>query len=262
VKSAFLFLFLSLSLHVVVAQDEYDSTAVVVEEEYVQTDSIAAILDDDDINPMHGTNDSLVINERDFSAAELEELKKEIHYQFQKPPTFGQTLWEQILRWIAEFFGSLWNVSTDTNWGKLFTYLMTLAVVVLVIFVMLKLNAYKIFYSGQGVPMKYSEVDEDIHQIDFEREIQLAIKEQNYRRGIRLLFLFSLKKLSDKQHIVWEQGKTNHEYVNELRVPELKEPFSQLSYYFDYAWYGNFDVNRDLFERVNNIFNHLKGKVK
>jgi hypothetical protein len=50
--------------------------------------------------------------------------------------------------------------------------------------------------------------------------------------------------------------------VNELRVPELKEPFSQLSYYFDYAWYGNFDVNRDLFERVNNIFNHLKGKVK
>jgi hypothetical protein len=57
VKSAFLFLFLSLSLHVVVAQDEYDSTAVVVEEEYVQTDSIAAILDDDDINPMHGTND-------------------------------------------------------------------------------------------------------------------------------------------------------------------------------------------------------------
>jgi hypothetical protein len=61
---------------------------------------------------------------------------------------------------------------------------------------------------------------------------------------------------------VWEQGKTNHEYVNELRVPELKEPFSQLSYYFDYAWYGNFDVNRDLFERVNNIFNHLKGKVK
>jgi hypothetical protein len=244
------------------AQEPNDSIST--DDSYVELDSTSTEEESSDkpLDQVQGLDDSTAVNERDFSEAELQSLKEEIKYDFREPPTFGETLWDQIADWIDDFFASLWDKSVGTNWGKLLTYLMTITLVAVGIFVMLRLNAYKIFYSGRNVPLKYSEVDENIHQIDFEREIQAAIRDHNYRRGVRLLYLYALKQLSDGQYIVWEQGKTNHEYLNELQSHELKDGLSKLGYYFDYAWYGNFDVSRDLFEKVNGIFNQWRVKVK
>ncbi|HCM77624.1 MAG TPA: DUF4129 domain-containing protein, partial [Cytophagales bacterium] len=68
---------------------------------------------------------------------------------------------------------------------------------------------------------------------------------KKYRNGIRLIFLYALKMLADKQYIQWQAGKTNHDYSDELGAGELKTNYNQLSRYFEYAWYGNFLIEED-----------------
>ena len=74
-------------------------------------------------------------------------------------------------------------------------------------------------------------------------------------------FYMRLKFSPTKNYITWEQGKTNHEYVAEVKEETLRKWLHQLSFYFDYAWYGNFQVNRDTFNKVQSTFQDFKSKL-
>ena len=88
-----------------------------------------------------------------------------------------------------------------------------------------------------------------------------SVEKNDYRLGVRLVFLYALKTLSDKGLIQWDQGKTNHDYLNELRVTELQKGFNELNFYFEYAWYGNFNITPNVFSHVRRIFEEWKRSV-
>jgi hypothetical protein len=210
-----------------------------------------------------GEADSLNVTPRSFDEQKVSELRDDPTLQYKEAPTVAESLWDRVMAWIGEFFNSLFTNAVGTNWGRLFAYLLGIAIVVVIIMLILRVNAFKVFYTGEGAStFRSTVIEENIHEIDFEKEIQKAIQENDYRKGVRLIFLFALKILSDKNLIAWEQGKTNHDYVNELSARDLKKGLHELSFYFDYAWYGNFKVSRDLFGRVQHIFNDWKEKVK
>ena len=120
-------------------------------------------------------------------------------------------------------------------------YIVGIVLLTVLIMMLLKVNAFKVFYSGQGAnTFTYSALDENIHEMDFEKLIQEATGKNDYRLGVRLVFLYALKMLSDKNLIHWDQGKTNHDYLDELSATEIKTGFNELNSYFEYAWYGNF----------------------
>jgi hypothetical protein len=68
--------------------------------------------------------------------------------------------------------------------------------------------------------------------------------------------------LADKRFIRWEQGKTNHDYLAELTQQDLKTGFNELNYYFEYAWYGNFAVNHNLFLKVQDVFREWQNRMR
>ena len=140
-------------------------------------------------------------------------------------------------------------------------YLIGIPLLIVLILMLLKVNAFRVLFSGTGVPQKYQVLEENIHEMDFEKLLAESVQQQDYRRGVRLLFLYALKLLSDRELIQWESGKTNHDYVGEIETSELKPGFNELSYYFDYAWYGNFNINRQTFDKAHEAFNHWKKKL-
>lgn len=246
-------LFFALCFQYATAQVEIDSLVVEAEEYY----------DDETREDLTGVNDSTPVENRKFSETELQSLKEDPDFDFKETPTVAESLWDRLLRWLSDFFATLVDGAFNVNWVKILIYAIVLAVLVVIVMMILKVDAFKIFYSGQGAStVRYDLFDENIHEIDFDAAIQDAVNKQDYRKGIRLLFLFALKILSDKHLITWEQGKTNHEYVGELQVGEVKAGLIELSYYFDYAWYGNFVVSRTMFEKVNDIFNTWKNTVR
>ena len=212
--------------------------------------------------PNSGKADSSVVAARPFNESTLDDLRQDSDLQYKEPPTIGENFFERFWRWLGELLGSIFRNATYTDWGRVVSFILGIAVLVLVIMMILKIDAFKVFYSGEGAnKLQYNVLDENIHEIDFETEIQKALDMNDQRRAVRLVFLYALKILSDKQYINWEQGKTNHEYVRELKDENLRPGFDQLSYYFDYAWYGNFHVTREVFDQVNGVFKDWKRKA-
>lgn len=210
-----------------------------------------------------GAPDSLKIDVRGFNPEKLSDLKSDSSLQYKEPPTIAESLWDRLMLWLRQLFASLFQNAITTDWGRVFAYVVGILVIIIIMMMILKVNAFKIFYSGQGANlMAHSILDENIHEMDFDKLIQEAVAQGDYRKAIRLLFLNSLKMLADKNFIHWEQGKTNHDYLTELKTPDLKAGFNELNFYFEYAWYGNFTINHEMFLKVQHVFSDWRRKIR
>lgn len=205
--------------------------------------------------------DSAAVELRSFSKSAIDELKKSGDFDYRQPPTVAESLWDRFIIWLSELINWLLNGAVTTDWGRVLLYTLAIIVMVVIVMLLLKVDALRVFYSGADKGGLNYALEENIHEMDFESLIREALEKKEYRLGVRLTFLYALKLLSDKQHIDWRPGKTNHEYMLELDRQELKTGFNELSFYFDYAWYGDFTVNQALYERVNTIFTDWRTKV-
>ncbi len=207
--------------------------------------------------------DTSTIFLRNFDTETVEELKEDSELQYKETPTVAESIWDRFLLWLNQLVQAIFESAVTTDWGRVLMYFVGIIILVVLIMMLLKVNAFKVFYSGQGAnTFNYSALDENIHEMDFEKLIQEATRQNDYRLGVRLLFLYALKMLSDKNLIHWNQGKTNHDYIDELKTKDVKAGFNELNFYFEYAWYGNFNINQETFYRVQVIFDEWKGKLK
>lgn len=98
------------------------------------------------------------------------------------------------------------------------------------------------------------EDDDNIEDIDFDNLLKRAISNDNYRLAIRYYYLILLKKLAIKKYIEYHKDKTNSEYLFELKSKQIKKEFSYLSYIYSYVWYGEFHVNEQKFNVIENKY--------
>jgi hypothetical protein len=227
----------------------------------VEADTTVQIPYQPEIAP-HVAADTTSIDARVFSDTLLNDLKHDPDFQYKQPPTIAESLWDRFLMWLDEALSYLLKQAVDTNWGRVIVYALALGLLVVLIMMLLKVDAFRILFSAQGSQLNPVVIDENIHEMDFDKLIHEAIQQHDYKRGVRLLFLYSLKLLADKDYIHWESGKTNHEYVAELQSHELKKGLNELSFYFDYAWYGNFVITADTFKKAETSFRNWKQLVR
>ena len=205
--------------------------------------------------------DTLKVTIRKFDEARLEELRKNKDFHYTEAPTVGESLWERFWKWLLGIILEIFRGAVTTNWGRVLLYAGCLVVVVVVVMALLKVDAFKVLFKGAGVSSGGGVFHEDIHTMDFEALIKEAVAKKDFRNAVRLVFLHSLKLLADGQHIRWQPGKTNHDYLAELKEAELKPGLGELSFYFDYAWYGGFFISESQFVRVQHIFNQWRGGI-
>lgn len=83
-------------------------------------------------------------------------------------------------------------------------------------------------------------VEEDnIYGIDFHSTIDQALKVGNYREAVRLVYLQTLRHLSDAGKIDWQPAKTPSQYLNEYNG----RPFHRLTTTFVRIRYGGYDAD-------------------
>lgn len=209
-----------------------------------------------------GINDTLRINTRSFANTDVDKLKSDPDLNYEQPPTVAESLWDRFKQWLAWFFSTLFENAATTDLGRLIMYLLAGILLIVVIMMLLKVNAFKVFYSGADqAKQTYQVFHENIHEMDFEKLIQEAAEKNEFRLATRLIFLHALKLLSDKHLIDFNPGKTNHDYVEELKNQDLKTGLNELSFFFDYAWYGNFSISDTQFQKIKNTFAVWRTKV-
>lgn len=112
---------------------------------------------------------------------------------------------------------------------------------------------------NQPVAVNLDNVEEHIHEADFELMIRETEQAGNTRQSIRLYYLWLLKTFTDKGFIEWHPEKTNADYAREIKDDAKKEDFRYLSYLYNHIWYGEFSINDEESHKARQAFlNHLK----
>ncbi|MBL4675342.1 MAG: DUF4129 domain-containing protein [Mucilaginibacter sp.] len=201
---------------------------------------------------------------RHFDATAINEFKKQPEFNYNDNYS-GPSLWTRFWKW----FWSLFDFGKTTTgysrfwvWvGRILKYLVIVGGVGALVLLILKsagidLGLFRKRSRSAGIP--YGEFDENIHEIDFAKDIEQAASAGNYKLAVRLLYLRTLKQLNDNGLIEWQPNKTNQAYVMELSNSPNQDIFKQLTNQFEYVWYGDFAVTGDSYKNISQMFGSFK----
>lgn len=198
------------------------------------------------------------VNTVKFDQSALKGYREDPDYAYSLPPEQRIGLLQLILlkieEWLYQLFGNR-GVANFFLWFLIVVVTVGLGWVLVVVF---GGSTSKIFFNPERSKLAYSVEEEDLDKIDFAMQIDEALRGQSYRKVIRLTYLYAIKLLTNKALIDWKPWKTNHDYMYELKSPAIRDDFSELSYYFDYVWYGDFTADRSLCDEAVNVIKHLK----
>jgi hypothetical protein len=202
------------------------------------------------------------IDVRSFDQSALSEYRAQKEFRYTDTVSLKASLWNRFWMWFWQQFGNLFFNSTS---GTIFKYLGITVGICVVLFVIVKLSGMDLMQiitgKSPGVDVPYSETLENIHEIDFDQNIEDAVNSKNYRLAVRLLYLKSLKRLSDSGMIDWQINKTNSVYVNELNHPAKKTVFLKLTHQFEYIWYGEYFLERPGYQHIESSFKEFMKKI-
>lgn len=208
-----------------------------------------------------------------LSKEKIEKFRQEKAFDYSRNKV-EENWWTAFKNWVSHHWNKFWDnlikLSPAGSWIRgviiFLKYALILALVGLVIWLFIKLNPG----SALLKPKKLSEVmlsedEEIIERKDIPKLIAKAQKAGNYRLAIRFYYLWILKLLRDHELIDYQAQKTNQEYEKELKDPKLIGSFSELTYLYDFVWYGEFEVEKNEYDHLQKRFvqmeNHLKNKA-
>lgn len=267
-KKIFIFLSILLGLNTIIYALPIDS---IID----NTQNVLLIQDDDTIvqKDSYYLYDTAFVEKRSFDQDKLTKYRTDSRYEYElreiKEDDEQFSWWDKlkyrIARWIIEFLSSFYSTFTTEDGSlSIIFYLAAIVLVSLIAFFLLRTIQGKILRKGKGKKseLEYETFTEDIHEMDFDTLLEEAIKSQLYRRAVRILFLKSLKELTDKQFIQWEENKTNRDYVYEIKSQKLRDNFENISNVFEYVWYGEVELNTENFTQVQQEFRTFSKQIQ
>ena len=169
--------------------------------------------------------------------------------QLQQDPRYAYAIEEQkpsLLDELLDWIGEQLSEHLDANisfYRPVFYSLCTLAVIILVWWLVRSGVLQRLLAILKKEDVSIEEAEENIHVIDFEAEIARARSAGDYTRASRLLYLQTLKQLSDARRIDWQPQKTPAQYTREVSGMA----FLQLTNHFVRIRYGGFEADEQLF---------------
>ncbi|MCD8080094.1 MAG: DUF4129 domain-containing protein [Bacteroides sp.] len=154
-------------------------------------------------------------------------------------------LLDVISAFLRLIFGKQVSISTT---HIVLVVCLVLFVVLLIWYLYRKRDRWIGFFRASSVP--YEVTPDTIYGVDFDADIQQAVSQSNYKEAVRLVYLQTLRNLSDRELIFWELYKTPTEYIYELKEEGLRTLFRQLTNRFLEVRYGNFQATRSTYDQV------------
>lgn len=157
-----------------------------------------------------------------------------------------------ILELIQRHFREMLRKILGSHFAQEYSDLILVTVAV----VLLLLIAWFIYRKHSGLFMRsprdnapYTVEEDTIYGVDFSARIGDALAREDYREAVRLLYLQTLKQLSDVGRIDWQPYKTPTQYNKEVNTRDFK----QLTSHFLRVRYGNFEASEELFRQMQNL---------
>lgn len=128
---------------------------------------------------------------------------------------------------------------------------------------------FRLFLSEKGMfaaPLRNKRLiaeEEDLSDDEtLVQKITEAEKSGNYRLAVRYTYLQALNYLASRNWIQLSPDKTNYQYLRELSNKPFRNDFARVTLHYEYAWYGNFSIDPDLYSTIKNEFRTFQQKIR
>lgn len=174
----------------------------------------------------------------------------------------GKTFWEKLKERIRKLLSILFGWDKDYKIGNatnIAFYVLSGIIILVVIYFIVRFiisHEGKWFFlrKNEEIVIDVNDLEQLIQYADFEKMISETEKQGDTRQSIRLYYLWLLRTLNEKKIIEWNIQKTNADYMNEIKIGEVKNHFTYLSYLFNYIWYGEFSITDTDYVNAKNAF--------
>ena len=172
------------------------------------------------------------------------------------------TWFDVVARWFNRLINTVFSGKFEQQVTTPFLIFIFLLILFATLFFLYKKRPELFIRSKKTAPLPYSIEEENIRKIDFEQEIASALQNRDYRLTIRLLYLQTLRFLSDNNLIDWQIHKTPMEYLYEITDQEMRQPFRVFTNHFLHVRYGNYPASFELYETMLDIQTGICQKKK
>ena len=147
---------------------------------------------------------------------------------------------------------------------KIVLWLLAVAIVVFVVYKLFLGKGALFLKSRKNIDAVIDLEEEQVTADRYEGLIKKAEGEKNYRLAVRYLHLQALHHLSEKGHLRMGTEKTNYQYTAELRKarPAIARSFADLTYKYEYIWYGEYMVTETMYMAVREAFAQFNNEIK
>lgn len=106
-------------------------------------------------------------------------------------------------------------------------------------------------------------VEEEIitKESDFDALIKQSLQSGNYRQAVRYQYLRTLHLLAEKDMVQLAPDKTNFQYVSEIANRNHQQSFASLTLNYEYVWYGEFEIDKNIYDKIESNFRSLNQKI-
>lgn len=253
-----LFLFLLFASLNAKAQDDtlvYDSSVNIIKEAVKEVDPPDETANQYFLNKWQGGSDSFKVEQRHVPGRLVKEMQNDDDFWYantdikkEKPELeksnyvpLGRRSWFQTLLWliiIGGFAAAIMWYLAGSNVG---------------------------LFRKRSIenPVDLSdEIPEDIFAINYQKEIDKAAAQGNYRLAVRLMFLRLLKNLAEKNIIQYKQDRTNFDYLLQLQATAYYSHFFRITRNYEYSWYGHFDVSEEAYKIIQRDFDQFDRQLR
>lgn len=183
----------------------------------------------------------------------------EFVYEYKTPE---KNAWDRFKEWLANVFKDLFRFSsneTSMNFVSILLKVLAVLIIVAVIYLIAKalINKEGQWIFGKDSNRKtvyYTDIEKNIHLLDFKKLIEESLEKGDKRLCIRYYYLWLLKVMAQNHYIEWDIEKTNSDYLYEIQSPTHKQEFTYLSYLYNYIWYGEFEIDDNMFQKAQISF--------
>ena len=205
---------------------------------------------------------------KQFNKEKLSNFKNQKDFQYDVEKEVRNKTWlDHVLKWIGNrlkellqwLFGDRRAVGVFKFIVTVLPYVVGILMLLLILKVFINVRTEGIYLkAGINTHIKMSDEEKIIKNRDIKALITKALKEKDYRLAIRYHYLYILQQFEVKGLINWELQKTNHDYEKELLNKQLKQHFKDITYLYDFVWYGDFKIEKKDFEKAEVQFKNIE----
>ena len=209
------------------------------------------------VQPPAGQNDTAPARVRYPDPARLNDLRNARDYQYDRDAQPPKNMLARAWRW---FWDKIRQFMRSRAYQNVWQYVVLAVIAGLAVWLLRKAEVLNFLFprKAESPPLDYENLTENIHDISFADRIEEAVSERHYRLAVRLLYLQTLKQLTDRNLIHWQADKTNRQYVQELSNTNLRPDFEQLTTRFEFVWYGDFPIDEADFLTIQDAFTQFE----